>query len=267
MRAALTGDASADEFANKLLRIGNGEIQEDENGFIHLPCGTLVETAEELIQKVYPSLVPNYTNIDWMCERALLAPTNIVANRINDTIIAKIPGQEHEYLAYDSVEGEEQLHFSTEFLNSLEPSGTPVYRLKLKVGVPVLILRNLDPPKLCNGTRCVVKQLLPNVIVATIITSVAKGEDVLIPRISIEPSDMPFTFKRVQFPVRVCFCMTINKAQGQTFRVVGINLEVQCFSHGQLYVACSRVGSENGLFLFSPDKRVKNVVYPRALQN
>ncbi|XP_064085389.1 uncharacterized protein LOC135200711 [Macrobrachium nipponense] len=56
-------------------------------------------------------------------------------------------------------------------------------------------------------------------------------------------------FKRLQFPVRLAFAMTINKAQGQSLRVAGINLEQPCFSHRQLYVACSRVGSPERLFI------------------
>ena len=96
----------------------------------------------------------------------------------------------------------------------------------------------------------------------------AAGEDVFIPRIPLVPSDsnMPFDFKRLQFPVRLGFTMSINKAQGQSLCVVGINLEEPCFSHGQLYVACSRVGTPDGLFIYVPDGKTKNVVYPQALQ-
>jgi hypothetical protein len=53
----------------------------------------------------------------------------------------------------------------------------------------------------------------------------------------------PFDFKRLQFPVRLAFAMLISKAQGQSRKVAGINLETPYFSHGQLYVACTRVGT------------------------
>ena len=113
-----------------------------------------------------------------------------------------------------------------------------------------MLLRNLNPPKLCNGTRLVVKKLCPNVIKAVVISGSAKGEEVMIPRIPLisSPSDLAFSFKRLQFPVRLCFAMSINKSQGQTLKVAGLQLQEPCFSHGQLYVACSRVGSKSNLF-------------------
>ena len=80
------------------------------------------------------------------------------------------------------------------------------------------------------------------------------------------PTDMPFEFKRIQFPIRLAFAMTINKSQGQSLTVCGLNLENPCFSHGQLYVACSRVGKSSALFVLAPDKKTKNVVYHKVLQ-
>lgn len=41
--------------------------------------------------------------------------------------------------------------------------------------------------------------------------------------------------------------MTINKAQGQTLDKVGLFLRSPVFTHGQLYVACSRVRSMDSL--------------------
>ena len=114
---------------------------------------------------------------------------------------------------------------------------------------------------------CVPKPIHPNNITeATNLNGKFKGEDVLLPRIPMIPTDMPFEFKRLQFSVRLAFAMTINKAQGPSLQVCGLNLKNPCFSHGQLYVACSRVGKPSNLFVYAPEGKTKNIMYPKALQ-
>ena len=71
-----------------------------------------------------------------------------------------------------------------------------------------------------------------NVIHATILKGKLKDEEVLIPRNPMIPTDMPFELKRIQFPIRVAFAMTVNKSQGQSLSVYALNLENPCFSHG-----------------------------------
>lgn len=80
------------------------------------------------------------------------------------------------------------------------------------------------------------------------------------------PTYMPFEFKYFQFSVRLAFAMTINKAQGQSLQVYGLNLENPCFPHGQLYAACSRVGKPSDLFVYAPDGKTRKSMYPTALQ-
>ena len=86
-----------------------------------------------------------------------------------------------------------------------------------------------------------------HVIDAEIATGSHVGKRVFIPRITLSPSEdgfqMPFKLKRRQFPVQLAFAMTINKAQSQTLGRMGLFLPTPVFSHGQLYVALSRVGS------------------------
>jgi ATP-dependent DNA helicase PIF1 len=97
--------------------------------------------------------------------------------------------------------------------------------LTLKNGAPIILLRNTNPPRLCNGSRLLVKKMINNIIETTILNEKFKGEDVLLPRIPMIPTDMPFEFKRLQFPVRLAFAMTIQKALGQSLQVCGLNLK------------------------------------------
>ena len=76
---------------------------------------------------------------------------------------------------------------------------------------------------------------------------------------------------RHQFPLQLAFAMTIHKSQGSTFEKIGLDLRSECFAHGQLYVALSRVRSFDGLSIRlsddNEDNRVKNVVYKEVFEN
>lgn len=269
MRVFLQQDRTAEIFSKELLRIGEGKVPvQIATGLITIPQTVCQFTTSlnELITSVYPSIEHNYRNFDWLSERAILAAKNTDVNELNWTIQNAIPGELVSYKSIDRVlEEDDAINYPIEFLNSLDVPGMPLHNLRLKVGSVVIMLRNLNPPMLCNGTRLVVMRLQQNVIVASILKGPFKGEECLIPRIPLTSTDMLFNFKRQQFPLRLAFAMTINKSQGQSLEVCGINLEKPCFSHGQLYVACSRVGKPSSLFVYAPEQKTKNVVYHAAL--
>nr|XP_047141074.1 uncharacterized protein LOC124816090 [Hydra vulgaris] len=247
-----------EEFSQWLLKLGSGTLpvkpEDPLRGCIEIPEQCFLSDNESIVEKIFGGA----EEADY-AKRAILTPTNVDLLAINEEVLHRLPGDVKTHLSSDSIDTDdlnEINNFPVEFLNSLTPSGMPVHCLKLKIGAVIMLLRNLDlKGRLCNGTRLMVRALHNNYIDGEVLTGVSAGNRVFVPRVQLALSDanLPFTLKRNQFPVRLAYSMTINKSQGQTFEKVGVYLKKPCFSHGQLYVACSRTRLFNSLF-FKVDK-------------
>ena len=280
-------NADSNNFAEWILKLGNGELGEvDSQSNIVIPSDLLIDIGDDSIQSIvtatYPNLHNNYANGKYLEERSILAPTNDVVNEINYYIIDLLASNEETYLSADSIckasryiQNEDVL-YPVEFLNSLKFPGIPNHRLRLKVGLPVMLLGNINQlAGLCNETRLLVTQISKWVIKAKVITGSHVGNKVFIPRVILSPSDTkwPFVLKRRQFPICVFFAMTINKSQGQSLKQVGLFLTKPVFSHGQLYVTVSRVTTRNDLklLIIGDDGKTsstnKNIVYKEVFRN
>lgn len=273
-------------FTDWLLAMGDGRLPaialdgEDEATWITIPDDLLIPVSADPINSVvrhtFPNLINKLDDINYLKERCILCSTNDVVDGINSHVLEKIPGDLHELYSADSIcpttnnLEEMQIMYPIEFLNTLRFSGIPNHKLELKVGVPIILLRNLNMQRgMCNGTRLIVTKIERVLIEAKIITGSHVGDKVLIHRIDMTPTDSswPFQFRRHQFPVKVCFAMTINKSQGQTFNNVCAFLSKPVFTHGQLYVVASRVTSRSGLRFYidngclCDNNLMKNLVY------
>jgi len=272
-------------FSEFLLRVGNGDEPAHNEDNIVIPEKMVIkykddETSEqELIHSIFPSLQTNAYLANYITERAILATKNEYVDELNQKLISQFPGVPKTFNSFDEAVDDTHNYYQEEFLNSLTPNGLPPHILVLKKNCPIILLRNLDPSTgLCNGTRMVCKGFENNVIHAKITVGQFSGKQVFLPRIPLshaENESYPFQFKRKQFPIRLCFAMTINKAQGQTIPYVGVYLPQPVFSHGQLYVALSRgtsmsttkvlIKSEN--IKSNTQTRTKNIVYKEILQS
>ncbi|XP_065658806.1 uncharacterized protein LOC136083338 [Hydra vulgaris] len=224
------------EFSQWLLKLGNGTMPVKEEdpfkGCIEIPNQCIIRENESGVEKIFGD-----------------ADQNDYSKRV------KI------YLNDDQIDTDdlnERNSFPVEFLNSLTPSGMPPHCLKLKIVCLIILLKFLNlnlKAGLCNGTRMKVSALQNNYIDAEVLTGVSGGKRVFVSRIQLAPSDsnLPFVLKRRQFAVRLAYSMTNNKSQGQTFDRVRVYLKKPCFSHGKLYVACSKTRAFYSLF-FKIDK-------------
>ena len=279
------------QFAEWILLIGDGQIcdlavsDDHDAAFIKIPCELQVEVIDSpiaaIVSAIYPDIERAHLDPFYFKDRAIVTPKNLTVYEINNFILDIIPGHKYNFLSCDSIQTTSgdidniDLLYPIEFINQLDFNGVPQHNISLKIGTPIMLLRNLSPSAgLCNGTRLIVTQLAERIIEAQIITGSNIGDRVFIPRIVFPVNDKkcPFTIKRRQFPIRPCYAMTINKSQGQSLKIVGVFLKEQVFSHGQLYVALSRVTSKNGLKIISLDHEgkpscyAKNIVYKDIIQ-
>jgi hypothetical protein len=218
---------SEKEFSDWLFEVGDG--RSDASISLLTSC---FSSTQDPVEQLCCDININTVTARQLNGRAMLSVTNKDYLEMNK-VLDHMPGEETIYKSVDTVANQEPSDhpaYPEEFLNSLIPTGMRPHELKLKVGAVIMLLRNLMPSLgLCSGTRLSIKRLQRHKVEACVI-DVLNLDTVLIPRIPLIPSDtnMPFKFKRRQFPIRLAFSMTMNKSQGQTFDKI-------CFSFRNLY--------------------------------
>ena len=230
----------AEGFAKWLLDLGEGKIpivQEAGPSAIQIPDALLLRSNGsnqllDLCNFVYDGLERSTSERDWFASKMIITGKNIDVDRINEKMLAMFPGTARDYYSYDKTTEDGTMH-PLEYIHKLMPNGFPAHHLRLKKGVPIILLRNIDPANgHCNGSRYVVTNLLNNAIEARLLTGSNAGEKILIPRIPLSTTESyPFNFTRRQYPIRLAFAITANKSQGQTLDKVRSKSELKTHTH------------------------------------
>ena len=156
MRVHASGNKDLEAFNQWTVDIGNGKTEA-----VKVP-GNMVLTKitpnskenylteglamKEFCSKIFPNLADNILDRNWIKGRAILAPTNKEVATLNHTVCEMLPGNIQVFRSADTLTNPADQHrFTTEFLNSRNPNGFPHHTLQLKSGMPVMLLRNLNP--------------------------------------------------------------------------------------------------------------------------
>ena len=159
--------------------------------------------------------------LNYLDGRAILTPLNVDCDSYNTDIVAALPGTSYMYRSADEIipsSVKDGVNYPPEFLNTLRPTDVPPHELVLKPGAVVILIRNVNVRKgLCNGLRLLVVECGEHVLKCRIIGGVRRGDYVFLQRFNLtsEADGIPFQFTRRQFPVKLAFCLTVNKSQGE----------------------------------------------------
>jgi hypothetical protein len=210
-------------FSDYLLRIGNGTKDTFVGDYVRLPKDAVIEYKDEhfidrLIDCVFLDLSNNACSTQYLRERGILFMRNDYVDEINARMIDRFPGKATVFYNFDSVDDDEHNNYPQDFLNSITPNSLPPHELRIKINCPLILLHNLDPCSgLCNGTCLVVMAVDKHILDVEIVNGTHARDRVFIHKIPLSLSEDPslsFKVKRKQFPMRLSFTMTINKAQG-----------------------------------------------------
>lgn len=168
---------------------------------------------------------------------------------INHDTLHQLPSIQRSYRSSNTVTDINLIaNLPKGFLHPQDPPNLPPHESILKVECPLILLRTLNAPNLCKGTRMVVKQIMNLMFEVEIITCFELKDNAFIYPFIL------FPMKKRQFPLKLSFAMTLNKTQGQWLQVVTIDLRMQRFSHDQFCLDCSRGDNLNILFMFLTEK-------------
>jgi hypothetical protein len=223
----------------------------------------------ELVLKVYGedmTLVPRLKHL-------ILALTLEACITVNNYCLDRLPSESLSATAFDDMQFNKDLDaYPADYIASLTLHGVPPSTLNLKVQGRYMLVKNYDAKRgAINGTLCELLVSSRHLLQMRLLSGTQQGRIIMLPRCSFtvtsENSGLPFQFCRVQFPIIPAYCVTIHKAQGQTLAMAGLYMDRDCFAHGQLYTALSRVGGWHNLavLLLSNEPFLRNLVRKHVL--
>ncbi|KAL8132733.1 hypothetical protein AgCh_008274 [Apium graveolens] len=163
----ITVDDQVVNFKEWMLKLGNRVHQtydlgdnNSDSSWINIPKEVTYsgDPIKAIVDEIYTYLNQNHGSLEYLRDRAILTPLNEYVDKINREVLDRLPEPSKVYKSLDTIckstssNASDEYLYPPEYLNSLKFSGVPNHELEIKVGAPIMLLRNLNPKKgLCNG--------------------------------------------------------------------------------------------------------------------
>jgi energy-coupling factor transporter ATP-binding protein EcfA2 len=293
MRLLTQGHPDELQYAQLINDIGSGKI--DEN----TPLARVVTSTDATTESTAIALaIPHFINVQealhWsypggfdpndMHGVCILAATNKLVDEWNELVQNMNANETHVLKSYDKICDVDDPHkyianmINEQLMNDFHDHQSPPHELKLKVDDICILLRHVNKDTgYTNNRRVRIICIHPKRIVVRRLDATDASTDESLPRYRFKChlGYNSFTMMRSQFPLRLAYSLTFNKAQGQEFKRIILDLRRPAFSHGHLYVALSRIRSRSNIRLFAAEENLTdnnevltdNVVYKKILSS
>lgn len=251
-----------DEFKEMLMRIRMGEWKKSDK--------TLLDSRVRPQLEEDMNIIVDLDGREVHIEPTFLYPTNKDVSKINMMHLEKLQKKTGvelaTFTAKDSVEAKKKnrvVAMTREGINFINKCSRVEEKLEICVGAQVMLLKNINVDEgLVNGSRGVVEAYDEEAKTITVVFH--EGSVITLTPEEFEINGGDVLYKRLQFPIKLAWAITIHKSQGMTIPNVYTDL-TQAFDPAQIYVTLSRVRSIDDLFLSKPVPFRKIGCHPKVL--
>jgi hypothetical protein len=214
--------------------------------------------------------IPSMRNDTALKNRAILAIKNSRVDFWNTTMQDMNPNDSVQLKSFDyftdvdDPNGHLASMLTEHVLNEYTNSQVPNHIITLKIDDICFIMRPLKASGLASNTRVRIHDIKQKVITVKVLDSDNPNHLVFVPRMRFNcclKYTSSYNMTRVQFPLKLCYGMTVDKSQGQSFEDVLLDFTDESFSHGQTYVGFSRARNYKNVRIIVQDDKVMELPY------